>query len=149
MTRTDPYMLFRFRVEIEGLQVGGFSEATGISFTIANGAKFTEGGSNVTHTFPTEVTYSNIVLKRGLASTELWQWFLDTANGTLVKRTVTIALFDGNQNDVWTWTFNKAYPVKWTGPALKADSFGASALAVETIELAHSGLSAIYTPPTA
>ena len=36
------------------------------------------------------------------------------------------------------WDFKQAYPVKWSGPDLKADS---PAVAVETIELVHRGIS--------
>jgi phage tail-like protein len=39
--------------------------------------------------------------------------------------------------DRWRWNFAQAYPVKWVGPELKADS---STVAFETIELAHHGI---------
>jgi phage tail-like protein len=35
-----------------------------------------------------------------------------------------------------TWTFHKAFPVKWSGPQFKADDTNA---AIESIELAHDG----------
>jgi phage tail-like protein len=35
------------------------------------------------------------------------------------------------------WTFEQAYPVKWSGPQFKADD---NAVAVETLELAHEGM---------
>jgi hypothetical protein len=36
------------------------------------------------------------------------------------------------------WDFRDAYPVKWSGPELKADS---GTVAVESVELVHRGLS--------
>jgi hypothetical protein len=36
------------------------------------------------------------------------------------------------------WNFADAYPVKWAGPELRASS---NAVAVETVELAHRGIS--------
>jgi hypothetical protein len=38
---------------------------------------------------------------------------------------------------IW-WDFKEAFPVKWTGPELRADSGN---VAFESIELAHRGLS--------
>ena len=35
------------------------------------------------------------------------------------------------------WDFAGAYPVKWTGPALKANI---NEVAIEALELAHNGL---------
>ncbi|HEC98658.1 MAG TPA: phage tail protein, partial [Nitrospirae bacterium] len=39
--------------------------------------------------------------------------------------------------DKWRWNFSDAYPVKWTGPELRADN---NTVAFETIELAHHGI---------
>ena len=36
------------------------------------------------------------------------------------------------------WDFKEAFPVKWTGPDLRADS---GSVAIESVELAHRGLS--------
>ncbi len=45
---------------------------------------------------------------------------------------------DMKNNDAkWSWTFQKAYPIKWTGPVLKADS---NTIAFESIELVHQGI---------
>jgi phage tail-like protein len=44
--------------------------------------------------------------------------------------------------ETWRWSFQNAYPVKWVGPELKADG---SAVAIETIELAHNGFDAKIT----
>jgi phage tail-like protein len=35
------------------------------------------------------------------------------------------------------WSLDKAFPVKWIGPALKTDE---NAFAVETLEFAHHGI---------
>jgi hypothetical protein len=36
------------------------------------------------------------------------------------------------------WDFKEAFPYKWTGPELRSDS---SNVAIESVELAHRGLS--------
>jgi phage tail-like protein len=39
----------------------------------------------------------------------------------------------------WQWVFEKACPVKWSGPDLRA---GSADVAFESIELVHRGLNA-------
>jgi len=58
-------------------------------------------------------------------------------NGKFERKSGFIILMDSEGNEKWRWSFERAYPVKWTGPDLKADS---SAVAVETLELAHNGI---------
>jgi phage tail-like protein len=37
----------------------------------------------------------------------------------------------------WRWNFRDAYPVRWSGPDLRAAS---AEVALETLELAHRGM---------
>jgi phage tail-like protein len=138
MRETDPYGAFRYRVEILGVQVGGFSEVSGIEreTTLED---FREGGLNdYTHKLVTVTKYQNLTLRRGLAdANELWQWHQDVVNGKIERRQVNVVLVDTAGNDTWRWVFDKAYPVKWTGTALNATT---AAVFVESIELAHNGI---------
>ena len=45
---------------------------------------------------------------------------------------------DSFGKDKRRWTFWGAYPIKWTGPELKASS---NAIAFESIEMVHQGIS--------
>jgi hypothetical protein len=54
------------------------------------------------------------------------------------RRSGTIYLFDQQRVPVMWWDFKEAFPVKWSGPGLRAD---AAQIAVESIELRHRGLS--------
>ena len=134
----DPYGSFRFRAEIDSLQVSGFSEVTGLAFE-SEVETFHEGGVNTHecqlagHTkFP-----ANITLKRGLADVELWAWYQKVMSGRIERKRVTITLLDYAGEEKWQWVFREACPVKWTGPELKADT---AAVAFESIELVHRGL---------
>ena len=62
---------------------------------------------------------------------------MKTNIGSLQRQNVTVVLFDTVGDVVVRWHFNKAYPVKWTGPQFTADS---TAIAIESIELTHEGL---------
>jgi phage tail-like protein len=136
--RADPYGAFRFRVEILGLQVGGFSEISGIEREVQI-EDYREGGLNdFTHKLATVTKYHNLTLRRGLAdATELWQWHQDVVNGKIERRQINVVLLDVAGKDTWRWVFEKAYPVKWSGASLNATS---SVVFVESMEFAHNGI---------
>ena len=146
--KKDPYLSFRFLVEIQGLIVGGFSEVSGLQAETKL-EEIREGGVNdYVHKLPKITEYPNITLKRGITDSDvLWKWHQDVVNGIFEKiengevkrtrKTVYIILQDSEGNEKWRWHLIDAYPVKWQGPDLKADS---STVAVETLELAHNGI---------
>ena len=81
---------------------------------------------------------SNITLKRGMTkSNEFMNWIYDMARGTITRRNVTVSLHRADKSAAIQWSFANAYPVKWSGPQFKADD---TTVAIETIELAHDGL---------
>ena len=136
--RKDPYLGFRFLVEIKGLIKGGFSEVSGLQAE-TEFEEIREGGVNdYVHKLPTITKYPNITLKRGITDCDvLWKWHQDVVNGKVERKTVFIILQDSEGKEKCRWSFDDAYPVKWLGPDLKADS---STVAVETLELAHNGI---------
>lgn len=138
MRDSDPYDGFRFRVEIFGLQVGGFTQVTGLEREVQT-EDFREGGRNdYTHKLATVTKYQNLSLKRGIAdATELWQWHQDVINGKIERRQVNVVLLDSLGNAKWRWVFEKAYPVKWSGAELNAST---NAVFVESVEFAHNGI---------
>jgi phage tail-like protein len=138
MRDADPYGGFRFRVEILGLQVGGFSEVLGIEREVQL-EDFREGGVNgYTHKLATVTKYQNLTLKRGIGdATEFWQWHQDVVNGKIERRQVTVVLVDIAGRDTWRWVVERAYPVKWSGNSFNAM---ANAVLVESVELAHNGI---------
>lgn len=132
----DPYMSFKFRVEIDGITVAGFSEVTGIQFETET-ETYEEGGVNdFVHILPKRTKRQNIILKHGITDRhDMWDWYQDVVNGRFLRRNGSIVLQDAAGKDLnWTWKFFRAYPVKWTGPELRADS---NTVAFETIELVH------------
>jgi phage tail-like protein len=139
--RLDPFPAFRFLVIIDAVPVGGFSECTGLQldFEIHD---FIEGGLNThTHKFPTRNKQTNLVLKRGIISRELWQWYWQLVQGEVILRNVTILLFD---HDGYTlraeWVCERGLPARWIGPQLNATQ---NSVATETLEIAHHGLNQI------
>lgn len=137
MARRDPYSVFRFIVEIDGVLRGGFSKVRGLSRETKVDS-FREGGVNdFERKLATLTTYPPLVLERGLADPLLWEWHQKVVEGRVDRRAITITLRDERGRDVWGWTVQGAFPVKWTLSDLDAAS---GQVAAETIELAHHGL---------
>lgn len=138
--RNDPYQACNFFVEIEGLIIGGFTEVTGLQLEVEV-ESYREGGVNgYIHQLPGPARYpANLVLKHGVTDIEtLWSWQDDVAKGTIKRKSGTIYLLDQRRLPATWWDFYDAYPVRWIGPELRADS---STVAVETLELVHRGIS--------
>jgi phage tail-like protein len=136
--RNDPYASFNFGVEIRGLVVGGFSEVSGLQ-TEVEIQDYREGGVNeYIHRRAGPVRYpANVVLKHGLTDkTELWSWYCNVVQGKIERKNMSIVLLDRSGNEKRRWNLQRAYPVKWAGPDLRALS---NDVAVETVELAHDG----------
>jgi phage tail-like protein len=66
----------------------------------------------------------------------IWQWEQELLRGNIKRTNVSIILMNEAGDEKWRWNFRDAYPVKWSGPDLRA---GTAELAVETLELAHRG----------
>lgn len=139
--RSDPYRNYRFTVEIDSLIVGGFSEVTGLERELET-VEYNEGGLNAyTHRFPDRMTTPNLTLKRGLTDSDtFWGWIQDVKNGVVERKNGRILVLNSVGEESWGWEFVDAYPVRWSGPELRADQ---GAVAFESVELVHNGLSKI------
>lgn len=138
--RADPYQVFSFFVEIEGILAGGFSECTGLQVE-TEFYEYREGGQNeYVHHFAGATKYPPLILKHGLTPIDgLWMWHQDiVSEGKIERRNGTIYLLNRQRLPVIWWDFKEAFPYKWTGPELRADS---GDVAVESVELVHRGLS--------
>ena len=128
----------RFSIEVDGTILASFSDCSGLSATIST-EKLEEGGSNhTTYKFPGRADYSNITLKHGVThSADLFNWFLKVLRREPgIRKPVSIKLLNSQLEELQSWHFVDAFPVKWDGPSLQA---GANSIAVESIELAHNG----------
>ena len=149
---SDPYSAFRFSVEINGeAKVGGFNEVSGLVFETEVQTLRAGGINNYELQLPGPSKFpSRLVLKRGLGNAQiLWNWYLEVTQGTIKRKNITITLHDeegapatrrnsDGKNELMSWKFEEACPVKWTGPDLRASN---SAVAFESLELVHRGYS--------
>jgi phage tail-like protein len=136
----DPYSAHRFWVEVHGINEAVFTECTGLTSEVEL-EEVKEGGQNeYIHRLPGRVkSFPNLVLKRGLATPELWEWYADVASGIkgkIKRRNITISLKGVNDAPVLRWEVIDALPIKWVGPNLKS---GTGEVAVESVEFIHTG----------
>jgi phage tail-like protein len=137
--RNDPYRGFNFRLEVDGLTIASFSEASGL---VAEGdpVDYREGADmvNSVRKLTGLRKYQNIVLKRGYTQNkELWAWYRNIANGDQDRRNGSIVLMDEAHKDVLRWNFRNAWLNKVEGPSFNASG---NEVAMESIELVHEGV---------
>ncbi len=136
-----PHGRFRYKVEIDGLDAGGFSEVTGFDASI-DIMEYREGDMVQTPMkIPGLKKYGNITLKQGLAdSMVLYDWIIAGVNGAVERKTITITLLDEEEAPAASWQVINAWPTKYTAPDFNATS---SEVAIETLEIAHEGMTRV------
>lgn len=137
--RNDPYRSFNFQLQIDGVPLGGFSEASGLTAE-GDAVDYREGTdmqSNVRKLVGLR-KYANITLKRGYTQDQsLWLWYMAIVNGTPDRRNVTIVLMNEAHQPVLRWHVENAWVNKIEGPSFKA---AGNEIAMESIEIVHEGL---------
>jgi len=70
---------------------------------------------------------------------DIWDWRDMVVQGKVeeARRDGSIVMFDQSLQEVARWNFERAWPVKVTGPSVKADS---NEFGVEELVLTHEGL---------
>jgi phage tail-like protein len=137
VARNDPFHGFRFRVEFDQVQHGGFARVKGLVRETKIDTRREGGVNDFEHKFATLTSYGNLTLERGLADDYLWSWQEDVVGGTIQRRLVTVSLHDETDTEVWRWLVDGAFPVKWAGTDLDAAS---GQVLVESVEFAHRGI---------
>jgi phage tail-like protein len=127
-----------FRLTIGGNDLGAFYTCTGLGAQVEV-EQVVEGGYNGSvWQLPSRITWSNIVLTRPVTSdtTKVARWLdeivtrVEPKNGEIVALRPDLA-------PIARWQVLGIIPVRWEGPAFDPSS---SQPAVETLEVAHSGL---------
>lgn len=139
MADNKPYSNFHFTVEWGGTRIG-FTEVSGLN--IENQVIEYREGSNPEYTplkMPGITKFHNITLKRGVmnADNEFFEWINTIQLQKVERRDVRISLLNEDHEPVVSWKVKNAWPVKLAGPGLKGTG---NEVAIETLELAHEGL---------
>jgi len=136
-----------FLVEVDGVEIGRFTEISGLQVTVET-EDVQEGGQNgFVHKLPGRMSWPNIVLKRGITQTDsLIQWLTKSSgeqfavnNNSLKRSTAAITLIGPAGKRLRAWEFEGAFPVKWSGPNFSVTS---NEIAMEELEICHHGFKA-------
>lgn len=142
---TEPFRVFRYKVEIDGLVVGAFSEVSGLNLRVQV-VEYRVGfaGRPTVQKIPGLTEFGNVTLRRGaLADFDAMDWVYTVAakgesRPTGIKRhNVTITLLDDKGDDGPKWELLNAWPVTYEVTEFSALN---NEVAFESIELAHEGL---------
>ena len=138
MPPVDPLRNFAFKVEIDGLTVGGFTDCTGFGAS-TDPIEYREGGENKTvRKLPGLTKYNNIVLKFGLSDSRvLYDWYRDVTTGKVQRKNGSIIVYDVDGQEKVRWNFFRGWPTKWDGADFTAKG---NDVAIETLEIAHEGI---------
>ncbi|PYF75133.1 phage tail protein [Pedobacter nutrimenti] len=139
-TATYALVKFAFQVKWDDKEFV-FSEVTGLTAE-AQVIEYRGGSSktNSTVKMPGLLKYGNVTLKKGMFKDDkaMWEKFKALNMNTIKRATILISLLDEAKEVVMSWTLLNAFPVKLTVTDMKSD---ANEVALESIELAHEGLS--------
>lgn len=140
MARQDPLRNVRFRLEIDGLQVAGFSEVA-IGATTTEVIDYREGNEPMRVRKLSGLTrFGNISLKRGVTdSLELFQWNQQIVQGHLNtnRRNVVIVVLGETGDDRARFVVSNAWPTKYDPSDLNAKG---NDVFIECLELANEGI---------
>jgi len=151
-----PFHIFRFGVTFKEAPIGGtvgkdnvdicsgaFSDCTGLEATMEPKV-IKEGGRNYGPAQRAgQVTFSTVILKRGITTTRhLWQWweYFNVTGAYAHRMQVTIMLMDTAGKPVTGWQLDRAMPIKFKSPDLNAKG---TEIGIEELHLAHEGLRVI------
>ena len=140
MARHDPLRNFRFRLEIAGLTIAGFSEVA-IGTTTTDVVAYREGSDlGGVRKLPGLTHYGHVTLKRGLGTTlDLFQWSRQVATGDIAaaRRQIAIVVLDETGADGARFLVHSAWPAKYEMSGLHGLG---NEVAIEVLELANEGV---------
>jgi phage tail-like protein len=135
-----PLPKFHFQTEWGGTKIG-FSEITGLDVETEI-IEYRDGASPEYSKvkMPGMQKFSNITMKRGVfqSDNEYFEWWNQVKLNKHERRDLTISLLNEEHEPVMVWKVKNAWPTKIQSTDLKAEG---NETAVESIEIAHEGLS--------
>jgi len=137
--REDPSVGFHFGLDFGGVIAGYFTECAGIGseHEVIEHKVVNEKGQEIILKIPGRLKWENITLKRGITSSmDIWDWRKMVEDGDVdnARRNGSITMYNQHLEPIARWDFERAWPVKVTGPQPKSDS---NEIGLEELTLAH------------
>jgi phage tail-like protein len=142
MSQRDPLVGFHYAIEVQGVINGYFTECSGIGseHEVIEHKIVDEKGRESIHKIPGRLKWENVSLKRGITSNmDIWDWRDQVVEGDVdgARRNGSIVMFNQKLDEVARWNFENAWPIKVSGPSMKADS---NEFGIEEVVITHEGL---------
>ena len=142
MAGRDPLVGFHYGIEVQGVVNGYFTECSGIGSEneLIEHKVVDEKGRESIQKIPGRLKWQDITLKRGITSNmDIWDWRDQIVEGKVddARKNGSIVMFDQAGDEVARWNFENAWPLKVSGPAMKADS---NEFGIEELVITHEGL---------
>ena len=142
MPDADPLRSYNFKVIIQGVTEGHFTQCSGLGVRLGV-TRYREGGGGpgqVARAIPGQVEYADLELRYGLTSSrELWDWLMAAVSGQVVKKNVSVLMLDPQgSTELMRWDLVNAWPSQWRGSVLDAMS---QEVAIESLILVFDTLS--------
>lgn len=139
MADENPLVGFHFMLDVQGAITGYFTECSGIGSEneVIEHKVITEKGQEVVLKIPGRLKWENITLKRGITSNmDMWKWRKKVEDGDHkgAQMNGSVVMFDQTLKEVARWNFERAWPVKISGPQPKADG---NEIGIEELTIAH------------
>ena len=143
--RIDPYRSYNYTVELDGIKVAGFSEASNLTFDVEP-VEYREGTDPL---FPRKLSglrkFSDITLKKGYTQNEeLYVWYATALNGPVDRRNGAIILEDEQGQGQIRWNFNEGWICKYERSALNASS---NEVLIESIQICVEQITVVFLNP--
>lgn len=141
-TMIDPLVSFSYGLEIEGKVTGYFTEVSGLGSEneIVEHKVTNEQGQEIIKKVPGRIKFQDIVLKRGITEEmDIWEWRKEVEDGNVddARTNGSIVMYDQSLQESARWNFERAWPLKVTGPSLKSDS---NEIGIEELTIVHEFL---------
>ena len=142
MANRDPLAVFHYGVEVQGEVTGYFTECSGIGSEneLIEHKVVDDKGRESVHKIPGRLKWQDITLKRGITNNmDIWDWRDMIVNGQVddARRNGSIIMYNQALEEVARWNFERAWPLKVSGPSMKSDS---NEFGIEELVLTHEGL---------
>lgn len=135
---------FVLKLTVRDQPIGTFGSVKGLQVSIKV-ESYAEGGmTGFVHQFPGQMEWPNLVFSRGLTNSDnLFDWMnrsagseFQAAGGKLERTTASVTLLDIAGKELRRYTFDGAFPVRWSGPSLDVTT---GTPISEELEIAHHG----------
>lgn len=142
MDGSDALGAYNFQVEVDGVTIAQFKEASGLSteIKVIEHEEVMPGGKAVVKKIPGPMKWGDITLKRGKTEDKgWWDWINAVHKGDIsdARRNGSIVIYDYALGEKARYNFINAWPSKVNVSGLKA---GGSEVVVEEVTLVHEGL---------